>query len=64
MGKESNPPDKREAEITPEMIEAGRAAFDEFYAGDGRYLLTDDAIRSLFGAMLRSSRSISLETGR
>ena len=39
-------------EITPEMIEAGRVAFDAAYLGGGEYVITDQIIAQAFLAML------------
>lgn len=40
--------------VTPGMIGAAHEVLWEYYIGDGRYNLSDEALTDLFRAMLRS----------
>jgi hypothetical protein len=46
-----------ESEVTSEMIEAAREIFEEDYAGEGRYAISDELIARAYSAMHKLQRS-------
>jgi hypothetical protein len=54
---EAGAPMEEEIEVTPEMIDAGMAATEAFYFGNGVYAATEDFVASVFLAML-SAREV------
>ena len=43
-----------EIEITPEMVEAGAHVMEDYYMGEGRYLIPEEGLSRIFRAMIRA----------
>lgn len=53
--EESSGAPEAEIEVTAAMVDAGSAALEDFYLGDGRYAITTESIEAIYRAMAAST---------